>query len=648
MRSMKWIFAFAAFMTAGASLANNQIPIETFIKPENIEIGSFQVSPTGEFVSVVVPSEDRSSLVIYDRASNKPTANVALKTGQFVSSYHWVSDKRVVLSLAVRTDRKERPTATGKLWGIDADGKNGRYLFSETELYAAAFVIEPTIDTEGDILVGLQPWSYTGVKPFVHMARLDVMTGRLRVIPGRLPIRWASEVLTDASGRARIVMGSLDSGHTQLFHRVREGAEWVLINDETKSEREITPLSFTNSGKSIFARVAESKKADYLVRIDLDSGKETLVYAPKHANIGGLMQTADGQDAYAVNDFDVDPRGGLATFNGNLPEAQLSDELGELFAGQSAIIQNFSRDGRFASVLVSSDQNPGQYYVHERDTKKLYKSASVRPGIVPSQMALMDPVEFVARDGLKISAWLTMPKNQSGKVPLVVLPHGGPYGVVDRWGFNEEIQLLASRGYAVLQINFRGSGGYGMDFVDAGVLEWGGKMQHDLTDGTRAVISKFAIDPARVCIYGISYGAYAALMGVATEAALYRCAIGFSGVYDLALMPKQGDIRSTAYGRNYLSGILMDDKKWLAERSPTNLAVSIKAPVLLIHGGSDTRTPPKHAETMRSALINAGNEPTWLFQPLEGHGFFNPQNRIAAYQAILNFLDKHIGPQAKP
>ena len=648
MRCMKWIFAFAVYMAAGASSANNQIAIETFIKPENIELGSFQVSPTGEFFSVIVPSEDRSSLVIYDRASNKLTANVALKEGQFVSSYSWVGDKRVVLSLAVRTGRKERPTATGDLWGIDADGKNGRYLFSETELYAAAFVIEPVVDEQGDILVGLQPWQYTGVIPYIHMAKLDVMTGRLKPFAARIPIRNVDVVLTDKAGKARIIMGTLDSGLTQLFHRMREGADWVMINDETKTKREISPLSFTNAGKSIFARVAEANKASYLVRIDLDTGKETVIYAPKRASIGSIQQTSDGQDAYAVSDFDIDPRGGLATFNGKLPEAQLSDELAELFPGQSAIIQNFSRDGRFASVLVSSDQNPGQYYVHDRDNKKLHKSGSVRSGITPSQMARMEPVEFTARDGLKISGWLSMPKNPTVKLPMVVLPHGGPYGVVDRWGFDEEVQLLASRGYAVLQINFRGSGGYGMDFVDAGMLEWGGKMQHDLTDGTRAVISTFNIDPARVCMYGISYGAYAALMAVAIEPALYRCAIGFSGVYDLALMPKQGDIRNTAYGRNYLSDILVDDKKWLAERSPTNLANSIKAPVLLIHGGRDTRTPLKHAETMRSALIKAGNEPGWLYQPLEGHGFFNPQNRIAAYQTILDFLDKHIGSQAKP
>jgi dipeptidyl aminopeptidase/acylaminoacyl peptidase len=648
MRCVKWIFASAVFMAAGASSANNQIPIEAFIKPENIELGSFQVSPTGEFFSVIVPSEDRSSLVIYDRASNKPTANVALKEGQFVSSYNWVGDKRVVLSLAMRNGRKERPTATGDLWGIDADGKNGRYLFSETELYAAAFVIEPAVDAEGDILVGLQPWQYTGVTPYIHMAKLDVMTGRLKPFAARIPIRDVDVVLTDKAGKARIVMGTLDSGHTQLFHRTREGADWVMINDETETKREISPLSFTNAGNSIFARVSEAKKASYLIRIDLDTGKETVIYAPKRASIGGIQQTADGQDAYAVYDFDVDPRGGLATFNGKLPEARLSDELAELFPGQSAIIQNFSRDGRFASVLVSSDQNPGQYYVHDRDTKKLHKSGSVRPAITPSQMAVMEPLEFTARDGLKIPAWLTMPKNPAGKLPMVVLPHGGPYSVVDRWGFDEEVQLLASRGYAVLQINFRGSGGYGTDFVDAGTLEWGGKMQHDLTDGTRAVIEKFNIDPARVCMYGISYGAYAALMAVATEPGIYRCAIGFSGVYDLALMPKQGDIRNTAYGRNYLGTILLDDKQWLKDRSPTELAGKIKAPVLLIHGGRDARTPPKHAETMRSALIKAGNEPGWLYQPLEGHGFFNPQNRIAAYQAILDFLDKHIGPQAKP
>jgi dipeptidyl aminopeptidase/acylaminoacyl peptidase len=227
-----------------------------------------------------------------------------------------------------------------------------------------------------------------------------------------------------------------------------------------------------------------------------------------------------------------------------------------------------------------------------------------------------------------------------------VFVHGGPYHVRDSWEFDPYVQALASRGYAVLQVNFRGSGDYGSDFTKAGYREWGGKMQDDVTDATRWAIAQGIADPKRVCIFGGSYGGYAALEGAVKEPELYRCTIGYVGVYDLRLMYTRGDIPQSSSGDNYLKQVLGEDSNQLWDRSPVAHADRIKARVMLIVGGQDWRVPPVQGESMRSALNKAHIEHEWLYQRTEGHGFYDEKNTEDLFGKIVAFLDRNIGAQA--
>lgn len=623
-------------------------PIEDYIKPSKVEVGSLQISPDGAHLSWIVPREDRSHLVVYNRAREVISAEVGLEAGQYVHAYWWVSNSRLVLTISERKGNEETPSITGELWAIDADGSNGKYLIGENENRAATFVLEPTADADNSILVGVMGWSYSGEVPYLRLARMNINSGRLKESGGRLPVRYVDTVLSDSTGQARVVSGDTADRDNLLLYRDPADGQWRTVNDSRNSERLLFPLAFAGSDTRIYVAVSEAGKPDYLATLDLSTGKETVLFKPENADIGGVQVTADGRDAYAVRNYDGDGRGGFAFWNKTAPEAILHKELFARFPGELVEITGFTRDGNLAVVFVHSDLNPGKYYLYSRAQRSLTLLTAIRPAIRPELAASVEPLVFKTGDGLQIHAWLTLPNTPAagGKHPLVVLPHGGPYGTVDRWGFDSEAQLLASRGYAVLQVNFRGSGGYGQSFVDAGLHEWGGKMQSDLSDGVRAALAAHPIDPGRICIYGASYGAYAALMAVATEPGLYRCAIGYSGVYDLRLMRSQGDINDTAWGRSYLSEIMPDDKDWLAARSPTGKAGSIKSPVLLIHGGKDERTPPKHAKAMRDALTKAGNPPQWIYKDNEGHGFFDTANALEAYTAILDFLDANIGVKA--
>lgn len=656
MRAYSAIFLLALPFAGNAPAAAAPPPVEVYSKPAQVEPGSFVISPTGSHLAMIAPQDDRSSLIILDRATNKMTANITPQKGQYINQYWWVSDNRVVLSMAEKEGGFATPFSTGELFGINADGGGKKYLFGyrgdqelgsrinrATANYASAYVLEHDADAEGNILVGIQNWGTTGEVQFMEMARLNVLSGALKKGGGRLPIRYYSNVLVDRGKKARIISGETVERYSQLLYKNPKTSEWDNINDERVTNRVIEPMEFAKDGVEFYARVYESGKPAYLVRLNPETRKETVIHVPETADIGDLLRSADDQDAYAVKSFDGSGRGGFVYFNAEAPEAKLSKQLISQFPGELASVNSYSRDGRYATVFVHSDVNPGEYYVYDRDAGKLSKSVVVRPDIDPDAAAVVEPLAFKARDGLAMHGWVTLPNAPAGKMPLVVMPHGGPYGIVDRWGFDTDAQLLASRGYAVLQINYRGSGGYGKDFMDAGLHEWGGKMQTDITDGTHAALAKFAIDPSKVCIYGASYGAYAALMAVATEPGLFKCAIGYSGVYDLSIFRNQGDITERASGRTYLNDVLKSDPAWLRDRSPTSLAGRIKAPVLLIHGGQDQRTPPSHAEAMRRALIGAGNPPQWVFESTEGHGFFDPKKRLNAYQQIVDFLDKNIG-----
>jgi dipeptidyl aminopeptidase/acylaminoacyl peptidase len=304
-----------------------------------------------------------------------------------------------------------------------------------------------------------------------------------------------------------------------------------------------------------------------------------------------------------------------------------------------------TEDGKQALLSVLSDKNPGEIFLYNTDTGKATLLMSRADWIDRKRMAEVRPVIYTSRDGRKIEAFLTLPPGSDGKnLPTIIHPHGGPFGPKDEWGFSLDPQLLAAHGYAVLQPNFRGSGGYGREFLQAGFKQWGGAMQDDLTDATLWMIKEGIADKNRICMYGASYGAYASLMGVAKEPDLYRCAVGYVGVYDLNMFWGRGDIPQSSFGKDYLSYAVGRDN--LDAGSPQKQVSRIKVPVFLAAGGADVRTPQVHSEAMEKALRNAGKYVETLYFPTEGHGFAKKENNLEYYARLLTFLNRNIGGRA--
>jgi dipeptidyl aminopeptidase/acylaminoacyl peptidase len=316
--------------------------------------------------------------------------------------------------------------------------------------------------------------------------------------------------------------------------------------------------------------------------------------------------------------------------------------------GEDVRITSSTPDGSKVVFLVSSDRDPGQFFLYDGAAGKATMLFARMPWIKEGEMASMEPVTLKARDGLMLHGYLTRPrgKDDAKHLPLVVFVHGGPYGIRDSWDFDPDVQMLASRGYAVLQVNFRGSGGYGDAFIRAGFREWGAKMQDDVTDATRWAIAEGVADPSRICIFGASYGGYAALRGATKEPDLYRCAIGYVGVYDLRLMYTRGDIPQSTYGDNYLKMVLGEDENLLWDRSPLAHIDQLKAKVMLIVGGEDNRVPPVQGERLHAALDKAHIAHEWIYERTEGHGFYDEDHRADLDAKIAAFLDANIGQRA--
>jgi dipeptidyl aminopeptidase/acylaminoacyl peptidase len=359
---------------------------------------------------------------------------------------------------------------------------------------------------------------------------------------------------------------------------------------------------------------------------------------------GGLMTAGFDNEPFAV--YSNAPKPSIQYLDPTSEWAKLHAGMMKQFAGNLMWFDDFSRDNNKVLVQVDGDRNPGQYYLLDRTKNSIGKILDNYEGVDPAKLAQMRVIEFPTSDGLKLSAMLTLPVTGAAPHPLVVLSHGGPFGISDVWGFDTDVQFLANRGYAVLQVNFRGSGGRGENFERSGYKQWGGKIMDDIAAGVRYTIEQNLVDKDRICTFGASFGGYAALMNPIRHPDLYKCAIGYVGVYDIGYMATKGDIDNTKRGRYYVETAVGTDEAKTRAESPVHNVDKLKIPVMLIAGKDDQRVPIAHFNVMESALKKAGRPAETLVKDAEGHGFYKEENRIELYEKMEAFLDKHIGAKA--
>lgn len=642
----RWMAAMvAAVVSCGNAMA---VDLEAYVRQEMF--GDIILSPDGEYLAATVPGEDYTGLVILRTADHKMVSTTRPPRNNHVSDVRWVSDSRVVFGLAEKFGQRDQPSLTGELMAMNADGGRAELLVGYrvqgrgpgTRIQpkkveaVAAFLTDDLPDDDRNVIIAVSPFTED---PFTRAERMDTQTGK-RVVIALSPVRRA-HFTTDAKGEVRFAHGAGADNVKKLYYRSASSAQWVLVNDETVSGRIESALGFTEDGRLAILRSEQKQGPDTLISWDPVTGERKLLAQDPVVDPNRIIYRAGTSIPVGALYLGDVPR--TRFFDETSVEARRYRALEAAFPGQTIYITSSTRDGRLALVQVWSGSNPGDFYLYDTEKRNVNYLISRSEWINPDKAAVVRPVAFNARDGLSLHGFLTLPHGSDGRgLSTVILPHGGPIGVFDDGRYDRESQMFAAAGYAVLQVNFRGSGNYGRRHEQVAAQQWGKAMQDDVTDATRWAIAQGIANKDRICIYGASYGAYSALMGAAREPGLYQCAAGYVGVYDLPLMFNRGDIQDRAPGMTYLREWLGDPAK-LAAVSPVNLADQIKVPVFLAAGGEDKRAPILHTERMEAALKRAGTPVESLYYKTEGHGFYTEAHRREYYDKLLAFLARSLG-----
>ena len=599
------------------------IPLEDFFrKPEKAMV---RISPDGSHISYMEPWKRRLNVHIMN-VETEDAWRITSSEERDIAGYLWLDDSQLLYLKDKGGDENHH------LYKVDIDGKNEVDLtpFEET----MCRLVDKLENVDDHILISLNKRN----KQVFDVYRINVRTGDMEMVcenPGNF-LGYGC----DHDGKLRVAIAS-DGTNRNLYYRDDESAEWALIGEYNFKEW-IAPLDFYSDNSKLYVAsnlgrdkfgifLADPNSMDDMELIfeHPDVDVTNTIYSKRQKKLTGVQFETE----YTEYKFFDSKREGIQEF--------LDKEL----KGLDSSIMSLCKDETRCIVVSSSDQEPGTYYLLDTIKFELKKLFDMKPWLNKSDMSKMKPISYKSRDGLTIHGYLTIPKESGGtNLPLVVHPHGGPFGIRDSWGFSPVIQFLADRGYAVLQMNFRGSGGYGSKFEQIGYKQWGKSMQDDITDGVSWAVSEGIADKDRVSIFGGSYGGYATLAGLTFTPEVYRCGVdvvGPSSLFTLmdSIPPYWEPIREQMYEQ---IGHPEDDKDFLTEISPLFHIDKIKAPLLIAQGANDPRVKQHESDQIVDALENANLDVDYVLKENEGHGFSNEENILELYGRMEKFLDKHM------
>jgi dienelactone hydrolase len=589
----------------------------------------FTMSPTGQYIAATSRVDDRMMMAIVDRATLKPVRIFDPDERGAVNAVEWSSAERLLLTTSVRDEILEQEFFRPFVVAINADGTRKRAIrFS---------IIDTLADDDDHVLVAdCGQETLKGCIPYARLTEVDGSGVGPKIVDAPAP---NASLMSDSRGTVRLAWAWDDADNARLWRL--NGKAWEPVNDEATSGIESVPIGVSRDGRHAFLRSEQRSGPDVLERLDLQTGKRDVLLSDPLLDPAYIVWSVDGIEPIGAAYGLGVPRARF--WDPDHPDARLLRKLEAAFPEDAVRFGSGSRDGAHAVVHVSSDRDPGSYYLLKREGLRLDLAARMRPWLDVDELARSTPIEFQARDGTKLHGYLTLPLRAPAPPPLVVMPHGGPFGVRDSWGFDEEVQILASRGYAVLRVNFRGSAGFGRAFMEAGYRQWGRRMQEDVIDATRWAQASGKVDAGRACIWGASYGGYVSLMAAVQTPEQYRCVIASAALSDLNLQWKWGDTHRSRYGRNFLDRAMGSDPKELFAYSPVNHVANIRSPLMVVHGVFDERVSFAHVRALRAALDRAGIPYEGYFPTDELHGIQGDKNRREYYGRVLAFLDRHIG-----
>lgn len=636
------LLAWPVLSASAADTPAPQIPADRFFGSPQVR--QPRVSPDGTKIAFLFPHEKKMALGLFDRAS-KDSKMILRGSDESIYRFFWKGNDRLVF---------EADVAGNESYFIGSTDLTGKRVLRIAESQRiennltgdfAGIIDSLPLDPDRIAVVGffagnIDNASFVGGEPVI--ARLNVRNRGLSPVFEIREYERFWSYLFDQRGALRL--RSRLQGSTLIWeHRSDDSQPFKPVAKhpfhgyaETWSPRE-----FAADHVTLWLISREEHDRGALYALDTRTFERGApLFVPPEGEISEIITTHDRSRLLGVR-YEAE-REHYHWFDA--ARGALQAKLAATFVGCDIRITSTSDDESVALVWVGHDREPGVYYVLDQKAGSLVQFKRTRE-LDPAQLSPCRPIQYTARDGLVIHGYLTLPPGSAGRnLPLVVHPHGGPFGIRDYWGFDSDAQFLANRGYAVLQPNYRGSGGYGREFINRGRHQWGRAMQDDLTDGVKWAIAEGIADPARVAIYGASYGGYASLIGVMLTPDLYACAVNYVGAADLEITFKQrgedawraGD--EFSYQREWVG----PDKAYRDATSPINLVDRIRVPTLHAYGAEDPRVKIDHWSRLEPLLKKYGKDYQWIVEGRQGHGFRNEEASISFQAALEKFLAEHL------
>jgi dipeptidyl aminopeptidase/acylaminoacyl peptidase len=603
-------------------VAVREIPLEDFYK--NPEKARYQISPDGKYFSFLAPWEKRMNIFVQEIGKDS-AVRLTSEKDRDIANYFWKNPTRILFLRDTGGDENFR------LYGVNADGSNLKCFTDFPKVRTEVF--DQMENFPDEVLIGMNKRNPEVFDPF----RLNIVTGEMKQLaenPGNIQ-GW----IMDHAGKLRAATAIVDGINSQILYREKETDKFKPVLT-TNFKESLSPMFFTFDNKNIYATSNLGRDKSVVVEFDIANGKEIKVlYENPDFDINGL-QYSKKRKVLTIADYE----------SWKMEKYFFDEETKKIYERVQQELPNYTVNIPWATtqedkfiIRAFSDRSLGGYYIYDKTTDKVQKIADISPWLKEDELAEMKPIQYKTRDSITINGYLTLPAGYTMEtaknLPVVVNPHGGPWAR-DGWYFNPEIQFLANRGFAVLQMNFRGSTGYGKKFWEISFKQWGLTMQDDITDGTKWLIDQGIADPKRIAIYGGSYGGYATLEGIVKEPDLYAAAVDYVGVSNLftfmrTIPPYWKPMLDMMYE---MVGNPKSDSLQFVATSPALNVDKIRTPLFIAQGANDPRVNKAESDQVVEALKKRGITVEYMVKDNEGHGFANEENRFDFYRAMEKFL----------
>ena len=621
---------------------------------KNFEYLNAKISPNGKHLALTIVKDGSSKLAIVTTKDYRPVGGADFGKRQEVGEVFWVTDERLVIKVLIDEPWQDQDVYRGELYAVNLDGTGGELIYGyrsgETQLGTRLSKKKATVgwadiisllpnDKEHILISSTRATTGRANKATIH--KLNVFSGELGGLITGAPA-FNMDFFVDTKGNLISAVGIDAEYKTQAYLYEPKTRSWSNVeNSDLAFGNDFSTVAVDDKAENLYYLDSLNQNTLGLFKINLKTGKRESIYTNDNVSITNVSTTTDLSSVYAVRVDDGYPQ--YVMLEAEHKEAELFSKFTQSFAGYSIYITSHSEDERYWVIYAESDVVPTSFYLYDAKKDKYNLLFANLSNLDKKKLSSSIPVKFEASDGAVISAYITYPAgiDETVAVPLVTLVHGGP-NLRDYWNFDSEVQLLASQGYAVLRVNYRGSSGYGWEHMSGSKNQWGGRVQQDIIEATQWIIQQGGIAQDKVCIMGGSFGGYSAVQSATLAPDLFKCVVAVAGVYDLEMMFDEGNIPRIIYGKEYLIEQLGVDKTLMRRYSPVHNVGKLKASLLIAHGKKDEQVPIEHALALKESLDKQGKKYDWFVKNTEGHGFYDEQNRTEYFEKVVEFLARQL------